>query len=181
MPKSGDPLAHLAPDPREFATLPDEQRILAMRRDRCIDYARATAILKRLSWLLDTPRRARMPCLLIHGESNIGKTQLMRKFIRDHPPGFDERREVERLQIVSMQMPALPNQTRFYAALLSEIGVSHSPRSSVAVLERHGAPAAALDEAARMLVVDEVHHLLAGSHREQRASMNLLKCLANDL
>ena len=32
-----------------------------------------------------------------------------------------------------------------------------------------------------MLVVDEVHHLLAGSYREQRASLNLLKYLANDL
>ena len=32
-----------------------------------------------------------------------------------------------------------------------------------------------------MLVVDEVHHLLAGSHIEQRASLNLLKYLANDL
>jgi hypothetical protein len=32
-----------------------------------------------------------------------------------------------------------------------------------------------------MLVVDEVHHLLAGSYREQRASLNLLKFLANDL
>jgi len=33
----------------------------------------------------------------------------------------------------------------------------------------------------RMLVVDEVHHLLAGNYPEQRASMNLLKYLANDL
>lgn len=33
----------------------------------------------------------------------------------------------------------------------------------------------------RMLVVDEVHHLLAGTYREQRASLNLLKFLANDL
>jgi hypothetical protein len=32
-----------------------------------------------------------------------------------------------------------------------------------------------------MLVVDEVHRLLAGSYREQRASLNLLKYLANDL
>ena len=34
MPKSGDTLAHLAPDAREFATLPDEQRIQVMKRDR---------------------------------------------------------------------------------------------------------------------------------------------------
>ncbi|SAL54512.1 TniB transposition protein [Caballeronia sordidicola] len=32
-----------------------------------------------------------------------------------------------------------------------------------------------------MLVVDEVHHLLAGSYREQRAALNRLKFLANDL
>ena len=32
-----------------------------------------------------------------------------------------------------------------------------------------------------MLIVDEVYHLLSGSYREQRASLNLLKYLANDL
>lgn len=32
----------------------------------------------------------------------------------------------------------------------------------------------------RLLVVDEVHHLLAGNYREQRAALNLLKYLAND-
>jgi type II secretory pathway predicted ATPase ExeA len=35
--------------------------------------------------------------------------------------------------------------------------------------------------APRMLIVDEVHHLLAGGYREQRAALNLLKYLANDL
>jgi len=35
--------------------------------------------------------------------------------------------------------------------------------------------------ALRILIVDEVYHLLAGSYREQRASLNLLKYLANDL
>jgi hypothetical protein len=29
--------------------------------------------------------------------------------------------------------------------------------------------------------IQEVHHLLVGSHREQRASLNLLKYLANEL
>jgi hypothetical protein len=33
----------------------------------------------------------------------------------------------------------------------------------------------------RMLVVDEVRHLLVGTYRQQRASLNLLKFLANDL
>ncbi len=84
-----------------------------MQRDRWIDYARASAVLERLSRMLATPARDRMPCLLLHGESNIGKTQIIRKFVRDHPPTFDEERGVERRQIISMQMPALPDQRRF--------------------------------------------------------------------
>ncbi len=30
-------------------------------------------------------------------------------------------------------------------------------------------------------IIDEVHHLLAGSHRDQRRALNLLKFLTNEL
>jgi hypothetical protein len=33
----------------------------------------------------------------------------------------------------------------------------------------------------QLLFIDEVHHLLAGSHREQRRALNLLKFLTNEL
>jgi hypothetical protein len=33
----------------------------------------------------------------------------------------------------------------------------------------------------QLLCIEEVHHLLAGSHREQRKALNLLKFLANEL
>ncbi|CAN7746933.1 TniB family NTP-binding protein [Variovorax sp. LjRoot130] len=160
--------------------LDDEARIQSMQRDRWIDYARASAVLHLLGRLLATPERDRMPCLLLHGESNIGKTQIVRKFIRDHPPSFDDRRGVEKRQVISMQMPPVPDQHRFYSALLFEIGAPHNPKAGVSVLE--GLTRALLRAMKpRMLVVDEVHHLLAGNYREQRASMNLLKYLANDL
>ncbi len=181
MSKSGDSaVAHLSPGIRELLLLGDEARVQSMQRDRWIDYARASAVLDRLSRLLATPERDRMPCLLLHGESNIGKTQIVRKFIREHPPTFDEQRGVEKRQIISMQMPPLPDQQRFYSALLFQIGAPHSPKAGVSVLE--GLTRTLLHAMKpRMLVVDEVHHLLAGSYREQRASMNLLKYLANDL
>ncbi len=102
------------------------------------------------------------------------------KFVRDHPPVFDEGRGVEHRQIISMQMPSLPDQKRFYGALLFQVGAPHNLKSGVSVLE---ALARTLLHAIkpRMLIVDEVHHLLAGSYREQRASMNLIKYLPNDL
>lgn len=113
--------------------LGDAERIGLLQRERWIDYPRASEALGRLLRLLHTPERHRMPCMMLHGPSNFGKTLIIAKFLREHPPVFDELHGIERRL------------------------------------------------APRMLVVDEVHHLLAGSYREHRASLNLLKDLANDL
>ena len=121
-----------------------------------------------------------MPCMVMHGPSNIGKTLIIAKFLRDHLRSFDLDRGIERRPVVALQMPPTPDQGRFYRALLFEVGAPQSGTATQATVEqlardilRRIGP--------RMLVVDEVHHLLAGSQREQRASLNLLKYLANDL
>ena len=89
-----------------------------MQRDRWVDYPRAIEARLRLERLLGTPERERMPCMVLHGESNIGKTLIVRKFQHDHPTVFDAVRGVERRRIVAMQIPATPDQKRFYSALL---------------------------------------------------------------
>jgi hypothetical protein len=101
-------LVHLNPAVRAQALLPDDDRIRAMQRDRWVDFPRAAEARQRLERLLGTPQRERMPCMIIHGESNIGKTLVVRKFQREHPTSFDDERGVERRQIVAMQMPATP-------------------------------------------------------------------------
>src|SRR3712207_1066312 len=95
-------LAHLHPATRELARLNDEQRIRALQRDRWIDYPRATEALRRLDRLLETPQRERMPCLVISGDSNIGKTLIITKFLRAHPPQFDAGRGIERRQVIEI-------------------------------------------------------------------------------
>ncbi|WNC95315.1 TniB family NTP-binding protein (plasmid) [Paraburkholderia sp. FT54] len=173
-------LAHLLPVARKQAELGRDERILGLLRDRWIDYPRATQALQQLERLFETPRRDRMPCLLLHGDSNIGKTKIMAKFRRAHPSEFDERSGVEHCPVVAMQMPPTPDQHRFYSGLLFELGAPHNAAAGLASLERL-AREILKRMSPRMLVVDEVHHLLAGSYREQRASLNLLKFLANDL
>lgn len=50
MSKSGESASfHLAPGVREMLVLGDEARTKSMQRDRWIDYARASAVLDRLS------------------------------------------------------------------------------------------------------------------------------------
>ena len=173
-------LAHLLPAARKQAELGNDERILGLLRDRWIDYPRATQALQQLERLYETPRRDRMPCLLLHGDSNIGKTKITAKFRRAHPNEFDERSGVERCPVVAMQMPPTPDQHRFYSGLLFELGAPHNAAAGLASLERL-AREILKRVSPRMLVVDEVHHLLAGTYREQRASLNLLKFLANDL
>lgn len=173
-------LGHLLPAIRPQAQLDDAMRIQSLLRDRWIDYPRATQALDQLERLLATPRRERMPCRLVYGDSNIGKTQIIAKFQREHPDEFDERRGIEMRPIISMQMPPTPDQHRFYSALLFEIGAPHNAAASLAVLERL-ARDLLRRMAPSMLIVDEVDHLLAGTYREQRAALNLLKFLANDL
>ncbi|CAG2155257.1 hypothetical protein LMG26411_04857 [Cupriavidus numazuensis] len=176
----GASLTHLLPEVRSLAKSDDNVRILALARDRWIDYPRATQAFKLLDWMVKIPPRQRMPCVLLYGDSNIGKTQVIAKFERRHPPEYDEEKGVEHRKIVSMQMPPTPDQSRFYTSLLFELGAPFNAAAKLSVLEK--LTREVLREISpRMLVVDEVHHLLAGSYREQRASLNLLKFLANDL
>lgn len=78
-----------------------------------------------------------------------------------------------------MQMPPTPEQHQFYSGHQFELGAPHNAAAALASLER-----LARDSLRRvspgMLVVDEVHHLLSGSYREQRAALNFLKFFAND-
>ena len=173
-------LSHLAPSTRRQAALDDAERIRITQGDRWIDYPRALRAREHLDRLLTTPKRERMPCMVVHGDSNIGKTLILHKFQREHPPAFDYEVGVERRPVISMQMPATPDQHRFYSALLFELGAPHSANARLSVLERL-ARELLRRMAPKMLIVDEVHHLLAGSYQEQRASLNLVKYLANDL
>jgi len=76
-------LGHLLASTRGEAVLDNPIRLRSLRRDRWIDYSRANQALQKLEHLLDTPPRERMPCMVLHGESNIGKTLIIAKFQRD--------------------------------------------------------------------------------------------------
>ena len=80
--------AHLDPAYRRFAELTDEERIAWIRADRWIGFDQAGKALTRLDNLLTYPPRDRMPCLLIYGDTGMGKTKIVRKFERAHPPKF---------------------------------------------------------------------------------------------
>lgn len=172
--------AHLDPAMQGLAGLPDHERVERVRADRWIEYPRARAALARLDDLLLFPKRARMPNLLIFGASGMGKTMIIEKFVRTHPPVFDAVSGIRRRPIIVVQMIPSPDEGRFYHRLLALIGAPPPTRATLGQLETL-ALRLLKDIDPRMLVIDEVQNLLAGSNREQRRMLNLLRFLGNEL
>jgi len=78
------------------------------------------------------------------------------------------------------KMPTTPDERRFYVKLLTTLHAPFSPSEPLATLE-NTAMRLLRKIGLKMLVIDEAHQLLAGSYREQRRALNLLKGLTNEL
>ena len=171
---------HLYPAARQLAALSAEQRIHRIRADRWISYPRAEAALVKLETLMSFPERARMPNLLIVGESGMGKTMIIEKFTRDHPANFDETTGRLHMPVVVVQIVSGPDESRFYRRILAATGAPEPPRATLAVLE---SLALRLLSELRpgMLVIDEIHSLQAGTIREQARFLNMLRFRGNEL
>jgi hypothetical protein len=83
--------AHLDPGHQAAADLSDEERTQLVRAERWITHPAAELALETMGDLLTYPQRNRMPCLLVHGRTGMGKTMILRKFSRDHPRTIDAR------------------------------------------------------------------------------------------
>lgn len=174
--------SHLHASIRPLAEENNESRIRRIRTDRWITYGRAEAALAAMDDLLNFPKRTRMPNLLLVGPTNNGKTMIVEKFRRSHPP-IEARATAEgaaNVPVLKVQMPAGPDEPRFFAAILNELGFPH--RYVDRLSKRQDAAVRMLRETGvRILVIDEVHNLLSGSRVQQRRLLNLLRWLGNEL
>jgi hypothetical protein len=178
--KDCNDLNHLIPSAQKTAQLPGAERIARIRADRWIGYTQAQKALAKLEDLFTHPERQRMPNLLIVGPTNNGKTMLVEKFRRQHPVTTSDDTQTEQIPILAMQMPSDPTISRFYTMLLYSLNapsfgsrrVSDLEELSLRILRQVGL---------RMLVIDELHNVLAGSGPQQRQFLNLLRFLGNEL
>jgi hypothetical protein len=120
-----------------------------------------------------------MPNLLLTGPTNNGKSMIIEKFRRAHPPVSHPDRE--EIPVLVVQMPSDPSVSRFYTTMLAATGAPLPARQSrIADLEQlalHVLGAAGI----RVLVIDELHNLLGGRGDRRREFLNLLRFLGNEL
>jgi len=171
---------HLLPPYRPHAALSDVERIAWIRADRWLDLHQAQLALARLEDLLAYPPRDRMPCLLLYGDTGMGKTKIIRKFLRKHPACFDQGTGVTTMPVVAMQMPAEPVERDVYSELLAALGAP-GRLDGAAYRQKEVCRSLLRSMGTRMLIIDEIHAMLAGSFRQQRIFLNIIRFLANDL
>jgi hypothetical protein len=130
------------------------------------------------------PRKQRKPNLLIIGPTNNGKSMLVEKFRRSYRPTQQPTGLAPTKSVLVMQMPSDPSVTRFYTTLLHAANVPasrlRSNRPRVAELERH-ASSWLCEIGTDVLVIDELHNLLAGNAPRRREFLNVLRFLGNEL
>ena len=175
-----DKITHLTPAAASLLAESNERRIRAIRSRRWVLYPRAKQALDRLTRLLDHPRGTRMPSIAIYGDSGMGKTMIMKRFRDEHPPRFDPVSGALKTPVLAMEMTSRPGERRFYSELLTLLGAPQRSRADIAQMEQ-----AALRImgaiGVQVLVIDEVHNILAGSYKEQRIVLNTLRFLSNRL
>jgi Bacterial TniB protein len=157
-----------------------DERVYFVRSKRWIAYPKAVEILGHLNALLKYPRTTRMPSLAVYGDSGMGKSMLIEKFKDDYALSASDRPDGQKTKVLVMEMAGRPNERRLYAQILAVVGAPQNPRATIVELERTAVRLLG-DLGAQVLVLDEIHNVLAASWREQRVVFNTLRYLSNEL
>lgn len=155
-------------------------KIRNLRGRKWIKYDRAERIVQKLDDLLATPKCHRMPNLLLVGPTNNGKTMIVERFSKRHQPQIHLSGERSTVPVLVVQAPPTSEEGRFYNAVLDALMIPFSASARVEHRQLH--VVRALDiVGTRMLIIDEIHHVLAGPASKQRVFLNMIKYLGNEL
>lgn len=171
---------HLSEKARLLLELSDEERIHELYKRRWIGYPRAKAILSRLEDLLNRPKVQRMRNLLIVGHTNNGKSEILNRFQNLHPRDDNPTGESIVLPVMIIQTPPTPDESRLYDEILHKLGAPFN-RKEVPGKKLHEVATLFEQIKTRMLVLDELHNVLAGNHLAQRRFCNVIRYVGNEL
>jgi len=156
----------------------DEERIKFIYKDRFVLYPKANEILKKMKELMSIGDLIRPPSFLLVGPPNNGKTALVTHFCKMHKPYEDP--EGIKMPVIYLQAPHKPDVGMFYDSILEKVDFAFRKSDSLSTkfikikhyLKEFGV---------KLVIIDEIHNVLAGSKIKQREFMNALKNLMNEL
>lgn len=170
---------HLHPSAVEVVKLDESDRIKWIQKSRWIGYSVAQDILAKLEDLVHHPRQARMPNILLIGNSNNGKTRLLQAFAQRHPADENVSGDHIVANVLYTQAPPAPSEAGIYAEILGAL-FEKIPTSSVEA-RRARVVQVLRGIKLKVLIIDELHNILAGATIKQQHFLNVIKYLGNEL
>lgn len=175
---------NLIKEVQEYLEKSDEERILYCKKDHWLGYGAAVKLIEILEDKFEDPPQMRKEGLLIYGDSNNGKTAILKKMYDLHKTNLEpikkENEITYDIPIIYFQAPTIPDESRLYSLILDELCVPHKPIEKVSVkakLVKHY-----LNKlGTKMILVDEIHSALTGNLNKQRTFINDLKQLSNSV
>ena len=155
---------------RHIAHLPDKQRIEFIYSPRWVGYSTANEIIDVMQGLMNHVKQHRMPNLLLIGDSNNGKTTIINRFYDKFGDNYTADEELI-IPLIKIQAPPTASEKDLYISIIEAFQLPYRPTDAASKL--------------RYQVVNAFRHtnvsMLTGTARQQRAIMNVIKFLCNEL
>jgi hypothetical protein len=171
---------HLSSQAKEVLGLNDQERIKYIRVPRWIKYSKAEQIIEKFEDLLTRPPKHRMQNLLLVGDTNNGKTLLLQQFYERHQPNDNKNGDAIILPVLLVEVPPVPDESSLYSAILEAMSAPHKKREHPDQ-KRFQVISIASSIGLRLLILDEIHNMLAGNITKQSGFRNAIKYLGNKL
>ncbi|WP_165187216.1 TniB family NTP-binding protein [Caulobacter soli] len=166
---------HLHPDIRHLATADRQVRKTCILTDQWISYPAGEDAIERLFELLDMPPRIRMPSILFWAHPNMGKTHIQKRFLMlcaARGAMFVE-------AVLWLEVNDGLTEKRLYLDLLAALNApapdATTSRLQAMVLRQLKA------RGIRLVILDELQRVTELRPRDQRAILNALKYISNQL
>ena len=168
----------------EYLSKSDEERILYCKKDHWIGYGAAVKLIEILVDKFLDPPQMRHEGLLIYGDSNNGKTAILKRMYELHKTKLDyvtkDGEAIYEIPIIYFQAPTIPDESRLYSLILDELCVPQK-RTDKVVVKANLAKHYLNKLGTKMILIDEIHSALRGNLNKQRTFIDDLKQLSNSL
>lgn len=147
---------------------------------RWVSYRVAEEGMDRFRRLLAYPDTNRPPCCLVYGKANAGKSLLCERFMVEANPVDNGHAEASAKPVIMVQTPDAPRIGSLYSNILDSLG---SPiRATMSLDKKRDQILITLRRLkTKVIIIDEIHHILVGSLDQQGQFLNAIKNLTNQL
>jgi len=170
---------HLHSSVLDIVGLGQDEKIKWIKKPKWIGYARARDVLTKLDDLLHHPRESRMPNMLLVGSTNNGKTKLIKHFAQKHAAQENLGGDYIIAPVLYFQAPPSPTEAGFYSDILNSLFERVPSASTDAKRARVIQVLRGIQ--VKVLIIDELHNILAGASVKQQQFLNMIKYLGNEL